>query len=173
ILKAHRFARQVDEVELPLTETLPIVQALDRLDLGQAAIDIARLNTLFRRNGGGRSLDEFLGAELADVVGLRGHEAASGRDVVLYGFGRIGRLLARILIEHAGGGHGLMLRAIVVKKGAESDLVKRASLLRRDSVHGPFHGTITVDPDEQTITANGSLIHVIHSDDPSAIYYNA
>src|SRR5699024_3685122 len=54
ILKAHRFARQVDEVELPLTETLPIVQALDRLDLGQAAIDIARLNTLFRRNGGGR-----------------------------------------------------------------------------------------------------------------------
>ena len=29
--------------------------------------------------------------------------------------------------------------------GWYNDLVKRASLLRRDSVHGPFEGTITID----------------------------
>ena len=75
---------------------------------------------------------------------------------MLYGFGRIGRLLARILIEKTGGGDGLRLRAIVVRKGAENDLVKRASLLRRDSVHGPFDGTITIDEENNTLTANGN-----------------
>ena len=76
--------------------------------------------------------------------------------MVLYGFGRIGRLLARILIAHAGHGDGLRLRAIVVRKGAVNDLVKRASLLRRDSVHGAFDGTITLDEENNTILANGT-----------------
>ena len=61
------------------------------------------------------------------------------RDVVLYGFGRIGRLLARVLIEKTGSGSKLLLRAVVIRKkgSAEADLMKRASLLRWDSVHGP------------------------------------
>lgn len=172
ILKAHRFARQIDDVELSLADTLPILQTLADLELGQASIDIARLSARFRADGGDRTLEQFLRSELADIVGLSGQDAAGSRDVVLYGFGRIGRLLARILIEHAGGGHGLRLRAIVVRKGSERDLVKRASLLRRDSVHGPFNGTITVDQDANTITANGTLIHVIHSSDPSTIDYS-
>ena len=92
---------------------------------------------------------------------------------MLYGFGRIGRLLARLLIEKAGGGHGLRLRAIVVRRGSDNDLVKRASLLRRDSVHGPFEGTITVDEENNTITANGIQIQVIYSDNPATIDYTA
>jgi glyceraldehyde 3-phosphate dehydrogenase len=97
--------------------------------------------------------------------------ARKGTDVVLYGFGRIGRLLARILIEKTGGGDGLRLRAIVVRKGAENDLDKRASLLRRDSVHGPFDGTIVVDEENNTITANGNLIQVIYAKSPSEVDY--
>ena len=77
------------------------------------------------------------------------------QDVVLYGFGRIGRLLARILIEKAGSG-SLRLRAIVVRRGKGDDLVKRASLLRRDSVHGTFRGTLTVDAENEAIIANGN-----------------
>ena len=92
---------------------------------------------------------------------------------MLYGFGRIGRLLARILIAHTGGGQGLRLRAIVVRKGSANDLVKRASLLRRDSVHGPFAGTIEVDEQRNTILANGTLIQVIYSNDPATIDYTA
>jgi len=65
------------------------------------------------------------------------------------------------------------LRAIVVRRGAENDLAKRASLLRRDSVHGPFQGTIEVDQERNTILANGTLIQVIYSDDPGAIDYTA
>ncbi len=91
--------------------------------------------------------------------------------MVLYGFGRIGRLLARILIEKAGGGDKLRLRAAVVRKGSEDDLVKRASLLRRDSVHGPFQGTITVDEEENAIVANGNMIRIIYSDAPEKVDY--
>jgi glyceraldehyde 3-phosphate dehydrogenase len=90
---------------------------------------------------------------------------------VLYGFGRIGRLLARLLIEHAGNAGGPRLRAIVVRRGSSNDLRKRASLLRRDSVHGPFHGTIAVDEEANTILANGTLIRVIYSDSPDSIDY--
>ena len=90
---------------------------------------------------------------------------------MLYGFGRIGRLIARILIDHTGGGSGLRLRAIVVRRGAENDLVKRASLLLRDSVHGRFAGTVTVDEEAEQIVANGNRIQVIYSDDPATIDY--
>jgi glyceraldehyde 3-phosphate dehydrogenase len=92
---------------------------------------------------------------------------------VLYGFGRIGRLLARILIAHTGGGSGLRLRAIVVRKGAENDLVKRASLLLRDSVHGRFEGSVDVDEENSQLIANGTRIQVIYSNDPATIDYTA
>ena len=173
ILKAHRFARRMSNTELQLEETAPLLNALAELELGAAAIDIARLTEKYRAGGEGASLDAFLRTELADIVGKRGADNRTSTDVVLYGFGRIGRLLARILIEKAGGGHGLRLRAIVVRKGADNDLVKRASLLRRDSVHGSFEGTIRVDEEANTITANGVQIQVIYSDNPATVDYTA
>lgn len=93
--------------------------------------------------------------------------------MVLYGFGRIGRLLARILISHAGNGHGLRLRGIVVRRGSDNDLQKRASLLARDSVHGPFAGSVTVDAEANVLIANGTRIQVIYSDDPANTDYTA
>jgi glyceraldehyde 3-phosphate dehydrogenase len=92
--------------------------------------------------------------------------------VVLYGFGRIGRLLARILINR-NDGTGLNLRAVVVRKKPGNDLVKRASLLRRDSVHGKFDGTIHVDEENDVITANGVAIKFIYANDPTEIDYTA
>jgi len=90
----------------------------------------------------------------------------------LYGFGRIGRLMARILIEKTDGGDCLRLRAIVVRKGsAPNDLVKRASLLRRDSVHGAFDGTIRVDEERQSFVANGNEVKVIYANSPDEIDY--
>ena len=109
--------------------------------------------------------------ELASVAGKRDSNKHQGTDVVLYGFGRIGRLLARILVAKTGAGEGLRLRAIVVRKGAENDLAKRASLLRRDSVHGPFDGTIVIDEESNTLTVNGNLIQVIYSSDPKTVDY--
>ncbi len=91
--------------------------------------------------------------------------------MVLYGFGRIGRLLARILIEQAGGGDKLRLRAAVVRKGSDDDLVKRASLLRRDSVHGHFQGTIKIDEEQNALIVNGNTIRIIYSDAPENVDY--
>lgn len=172
ILKAHRFARQVDEVELPISQTLPLVQALTALDLGAAGIDLARLNAAFCASEH-TDREEFLREELAEVVGCRGEGRADPRDVVLYGFGRIGRLLARIMVGHASSASGLRLRAIVVRRGKGDDLAKRASLLRRDSVHGPFAGSIRVDEENEAIIANGTYIQVIYADRPEDVDYTA
>ncbi|WDF32039.1 glyceraldehyde-3-phosphate dehydrogenase [Arthrobacter agilis] len=173
ILKAHRFARRITTEELRLEDTAPLLRLLTELDLGAAAIDLGRLRLAYDTCDDGRSLEEFVRAELAGIVGQGGRDERTSTDVVLYGFGRIGRLVARLLIEKAGGGHGLRLRAVVVRRGSDNDLAKRASLLRRDSVHGSFEGTIQVDEATNTITANGIRIHVIYSDDPASIDYTA
>lgn len=173
ILKTHRFARhRIGEgAELTVRETYPILKAMSELALGSASVDIGKLAVKFKQEGQGRSIEEFVKAELAPVVGKQNENKHQGKDVVLYGFGRIGRLLARILIEKTGAGDGLRLRAIVVRKGADNDLEKRASLLRRDSVHGSFDGTIVIDEENNTITANGNLIQVIYSNDPASVDY--
>lgn len=173
IIRAHRFARRINNNELLLEETAPILNILAQLELGPAAIDIALLNQKFKEKGNGAALKDFLHSELAEIVGKCGVDHRASTDVVLYGFGRIGRLLARLLIEKAGGGHGLRLRAIVVRRGSDNDLSKRANLLRRDSVHGSFEGTIRINEAANTITANGVQIQVIYSDNPATINYTA
>ena len=172
ILKEHPSAHRISKEELSLEETAPLLNALASLKLGPASIDLARLNEQFKERANGATLEEFLRSELSDIVGQRGHERGS-TDVILYGFGRVGRLIARLLIEKTGSGHGLRLRAVVVRRSTDNDLTKRASLLRRDSVHGSFAGTIQVDEITNTITANGTRIQVIYSDTPSTIDYTA
>ncbi|AWN30127.1 glyceraldehyde-3-phosphate dehydrogenase [Streptomyces sp. NEAU-S7GS2] len=173
ILKTHRFARQIAGTELSVTETMPFLQALTTLDLGPSQIDIALLAETYRTDDRGLSVEEFTAEAVAGATGENKIERSESRDVVLYGFGRIGRLVARLLIEKAGSGNGLRLRAIVVRGGGDQDIVKRASLLRRDSIHGQFQGTITVDEANSKIIANGNEIKVIYSDDPTSVDYTA
>ncbi|MEU6612116.1 glyceraldehyde-3-phosphate dehydrogenase [Streptomyces shenzhenensis] len=176
ILKTHRFARQIAGEELSVTETMPFLQALTALDLGPSQIDIGMLAATYRSDDRGLSVAAFTAEAVAGATGANKLERREGRDVVLYGFGRIGRLVARLLIEKAGSGNGLRLRAIVVRgdaRRAAEDIVKRASLLRRDSIHGQFQGTITVDEANGAIIANGNEIKVIHADDPASVDYTA
>lgn len=94
-------------------------------------------------------------------------------DVVLYGFGRIGRILARLLMSRPAAESGLQLKAIVVRPAGEGDLAKRASLLERDSVHGWFNGSVQVDTTNNGIIVNGRFIKVIYASDPSEVDYTA
>jgi glyceraldehyde 3-phosphate dehydrogenase len=120
----------------------------------------------------GLTLEQYLERELGPLLGSKGKPLEKPQDVVLYGFGRIGRLMARILIDKTDGGDCLRLRAIVVRKGkAPNDLQKRASGLRRDSVHGAFEGTIRADEERQSFVANGNEIKVIYADAPDKIDY--
>mgnify|MGYP001670304783 FL=1 len=140
------------------------------MDLGTASIDLGRLAKEYKHSDE-KDLRAFLDRELADVIGTSSELEA--RDVVLYGFGRIGRLLARILIAREAMYGGVRLRAVVVRKKGDIDIIKRASLLRRDSVHGPFNGTITVDEDKEIIWANGTPIQMIYANNPAEIDYTA
>ena len=174
IMKAHRTVREIEDNELSEFETFPVIKALTELELGTAHIDAGRIAVSYEESAKaeGITLQDYVRGQVADLIGSHQKPIDRPRDVVLYGFGRIGRLMARLLIEKTGGGDTLRLRAIVVRKGgAPNDLVKRASLLRRDSVHGAFHGTIRVDEERQSFVANGNEIKVIYADSPDNIDY--
>lgn len=172
LMKAHRFVRQIEQNELSEYETFPVIKAISEMDLGPAHIDIGKLTVLFQRQSNGRSLVDFLRDEVGNDIGQKRKPLPESRDVVLYGFGRIGRLVARLLIEKAGGGDLLRLRAIVVRKGkSEQDLQKRASLLRRDSIHGTFKGTIRILEEENKLICNGNDIQVIYANSPEEVDY--
>ena len=174
IMKDHRYVRQVEGNELSEKETFPVFNALSQMDLGPAHIDVGRLAVGYSLQSAteGAGLQDYLNRELAPLIGARGKPLEKPQDVVLFGFGRIGRLMARILIDKTNGGDCLRLRAIVVRKGkAPNDLEKRASLLRRDSVHGAFEGTIRMDEEHQSFVANGNEIKVIYSDAPDTVDY--
>ena len=173
LMKTHRYVRQIAQNELSEFESYPILEAITKLDLGPSHIDVGKLASKYMEESenGDISLDELVARECASVIGRHVPPIPEPLDVVLYGFGRIGRLLARLLIEKTGSGMQLRLRAIVVRKGSEDDLIKRASLLRRDSVHGSFQGTLRIDQANNCIVANGNVINVIYASDPADIDY--
>ncbi len=173
IMKTHRYVRQVAKNELSEFESYPIIEALSQLDLGPSHIDVGKLATRFMELSADREISplDFVTEQCAGVIGRHVPPLEKPQDVVLYGFGRIGRLLARLLVEKTGSGQQLRLRAIVVRKGGNDDLVKRASLLRRDSVHGSFLGTIRVDEENECIIANGNVIRVIYAGSPDEVDY--
>lgn len=172
IIKAHKSVALHEERKLRLRESFPFVEALSKMELSPARIDVGKLayRYLFQGPSNDLSIDQYLEKELTAVSGAK--DKAASQDVVLYGFGRIGRLLARLLIEQTGPNAKLNLRAIVLRpsKGGD-DLAKRASLLRRDSVHGAFNGSITIDKDNNVIKANGAFIKVIYANSPSEVDY--
>lgn len=171
LIKAHRSVRLFEGVKLRLRESFPVIEAISKMQLAPCQIDIGKLAYEFNYGAAKdqSDLDAFLADKLSDVINKADEHAP--RDVVLYGFGRIGRLLARLMIERQGEANKLRLKAIVVRGGKEGDLEKRASLLRRDSVHGPFNGSITVDKERSALKANGSFIQVIYANHPSEVDY--
>jgi len=175
ILKTHRFVKQIEDSELfesglSVVDSFPILQEVTKLDLGPCRLDIGKLAVEYKKDSRGLSVEDYVREELGEAVNNK-VDLPGQSDVVLYGFGRIGRLLARLLIEKTGSGDGLRLKAVVVRETGKGDLQKRASLLRRDSVHGPFSGTIAVDEENDAIIANGNYIKIIYANDPSAIDY--
>jgi glyceraldehyde 3-phosphate dehydrogenase len=171
IIKAHRTVRLHTGKKLRLRESWPLLEAMSNMSFAPAEIDLGKLayEYHFGTRGVGKDVETYLREELEIILDKTDNHKP--QDVVLYGFGRIGRLLARLLIERQGKNNKLRLRAIVVRGGKDGDLEKRASLLRRDSVHGPFNGSITVDHDRNAIKANGSFIQVIYANSPDSVDY--
>ncbi len=171
ILKSHRFARQMVGEELDIDKSYAMLKAISQMDLASSRLDIGKLCHKHTHANNGQSIEDFLSAELASIDTGKSSILEQPQDIVLYGFGRIGRLLARMLIDRIGAGNKMRLRAVVVRGGREGDLRKRASLLRRDSVHGPFNGSIRIDEENNAIIANGNYIQFIYANSPADVDY--
>lgn len=171
VINDHLYAKKFAQIPATVKESVEIAKILSKMDLAPSKIDIGTLEEKWHtKDTKNDSLEDFLNTELKDFIG-KDKMVLKPRDVVLYGFGRIGRLAARLLTEQVGSGSQLRLKAIVVRKKGDDDIVKRASLLRKDSVHGKMAGTVKVDRKNERLIVNGNVIQMIYANHPSEINY--
>ncbi|MDE0094609.1 MAG: glyceraldehyde-3-phosphate dehydrogenase [Gammaproteobacteria bacterium] len=174
IMSTHRFVRQVAKNELSEFESYPILKAAAEQDCGPCHFDLGQLTTKHMNlveSGHNIGVEKFVAEQFSQVVGRHIKPLKQPQDVILYGFGRIGRLMTRLLIEKTGGGDQLRLRAVVLRPGLENDLKKRAMLLRHDSVHGEFPGTIRIDEVNNCLIINGNVVRFIYTQQPDEVDY--
>jgi glyceraldehyde 3-phosphate dehydrogenase len=174
IMKSHRRVREVARNELSEFESSMVLKSIAKLDLCACQIDLGKLTVKYMEaleEDPKVDLDALVAGELAHLVGINHKPIDKPTDVILYGFGRIGRLVARLLLEQTGNGQVMRLRAVVVRKGGDGDLIKRVNLLRNDSVHGTFSGTVRVEEENNRIIANGNVIDFIYAYSPDSIDY--
>lgn len=172
IINLHEYSKKVVNEPIDVFTTAELASCLLELDLAPAKMDIGKLaNEWIQEKASHNSQKDFLLNKLSELEAEHGN--IEPRDVVLYGFGRIGRLAARELIKQAGKGQQLRLRAIVTRGNSEADIIKRASLLRNDSVHGAFKGSVIADPENSAIVINGQKVQMIGASNPEDIDYTA
>lgn len=172
ILNLHLYAREVVNRPVDIYTTSELAKILLEFDLAPAKIDIGKLaNEWLKEKDLRTDKAAFLEDKLSNFLGHQESSDIEPKDVVLYGFGRIGRLAARELIKQAGKGQQLRLRAIVTRDKDPNMLSKRAALLRMDSVHGPFHGSVIEDIENQQLNINGQIVQFISANQPEDIDY--
>jgi glyceraldehyde 3-phosphate dehydrogenase len=172
ILNLQDYARRFINKPINIHNTLAIANEITKLNIPPSRIDIGKLAYEHAlEEDKFESCAHFVRSKLSKIINQT-RSSISPKDVVLYGFGRIGRLLARELMQHAGKGEQLRLRAIVTRDTInETSLEKRAALLRHDSIHGAFPGTVVVDVERQALIIDGTTVFMISSDAPDTIDY--
>ena len=172
ILNLHKYAKDFVEKSISIFDSVEIAQAISALDLPPSKLDIGKLTYEYHlQDDKYEDALAFVTDKLKDAK--NGH-TIKPKDVVLYGFGRIGRLLARELMSQAGKGSQMRLRAIVTRGAIDQTVLeKRASLLQYDSVHNDFNGTVSVDLENKALIINGTTVHIISANAPEDIDYTA
>ncbi len=173
IINLHEYAGQFVQKPISIFDSVELLRAINDIKLPPSKLDIGKLTYEYHTDEENmhHNVKAFILDKLRDA---NSYPHIEPKDVVLYGFGRIGRLLARELMAKTGKGNQLRLRAIVTR-GAPSEeiLQKRAALLRTDSVHGEFSGTVEVDSVNKLLLINGTSVHMISADKPEDIDYSA
>lgn len=170
ILNLHEYAGEFVGKPISIFDSVEIAQAIKQLDVPQAKLDIGKLTYEFHIE------DQKYGNAMAFVAdklkGASKFKSVKPKDVVLYGFGRIGRLVARELMTKTGKGSQMRLRAIVTRGIIDQTVLeKRASLLSNDSVHGDFSGTVSIDLKNSALIINGTTVSIISANNPEDIDY--
>ena len=173
IINAHLHGALIVGEALDMEQSYAMLQLLEKMELRPCRLDLGKLCHEYLTQDQDEDMQAFLSRRLSQLLGDAQPENTESHDVVLYGFGRIGRILARLLIERTGTGAKLRLRGVVIRAKGEvqQDLEKRAELLRRDSVHGEFDGSIKVDVENQALIANGNFIQFIYANSPAEVDY--
>jgi len=163
ILNLLDYAKEFVQKPISMKHMLKIAQTIQGMELPPSKIDLGKLAYVYHLTGA-KDVDEFVVNKLG---GARNGNGIKPKDVVLYGFGRIGRLLARELMSRTGSGVQMRLRAIVTRGQITKEVLeKRASMLRKDSVHGYFKGSVKVDYEQKALIINGTSVFVISANEP-------
>lgn len=172
ILNLHEYAGEFVGKAISVFDTVEIAREILSLDLPHSKLDIGKLTYEYHlEDGRYNDAKAFVIDKLRDAKKFVENKP---KDVVLYGFGRIGRLLARELMNKMGKGTQLRLRAIVVRGEVDiTNLEKRASLLQQDSVHGEFNGSVVADIENKALLINGTTVNIISANSPEDIDYTA
>lgn len=171
ILAHHQYAKEISGKDINIYETLELANELAKCNLAPSRVDIGRLAAEWLdENNDFATMHDFVISKLSRHIG-KDKISLLPKDVVLFGFGRIGRLAARELILQAGKGEQLRLRAIVTRTYSDEELIKRAELLRTDSVHGTFNGIIIEDFINKALIINGQTIYFIVANNPEDVDY--
>ncbi|MBR9920187.1 MAG: glyceraldehyde-3-phosphate dehydrogenase [Bacteroidetes bacterium] len=174
VLNDHLFAKNYVQKPISIETTLAVAREIEKMpELGPARIDIGMIGAEWLIEHEIENLSDFVRNRLRHILDAPLPELEAS-DVVLYGFGRIGRLAARRILELTGRGEQLRLKAIVLRskmKDRYEEVKKRAALLQSDSVHGDFHGTVEVSADGNELIVNGNRIQMIFANQPSDIDY--
>ena len=162
LMNLHHYAKNIVKQPISILDTLLVAREIQKVDISPSRIDVGKLASewILEKSKYGNDSAKFISDKLKTFIG-KDKFVLKPKDVVLYGFGRIGRIAARELISQAGKGEQLRLRAIVTRNYSDADLVKRADLLRTDSVHGPFPGTVVEDFKNQSLIINGHIVKMI------------
>lgn len=170
IMNLHLYAKDIVKKPITVYDTVELANEIYASQVIPSRIDIGKLAYEWHQESGKyKSKTEFINDKLKDLIGKP--STIVPKDVVLFGFGRIGRLAARELITLAGKGEQLRLRAIVTRGNSSEEIVKRADLLRTDSVHGTFPGTVIEDLENKTLIINGHTVHMIDAKNPEDVDY--
>ena len=171
LMSFFAYANNVVKRKTDIDTAALLANEMLKMDLAPSKLDIGLLTAEYIESGAATA-NAFLSDKLSAMLSADNTKVAP-KDVILYGFGRIGRLTARELIKQAGKGQQLRLRAIVVRRLTDTQIIKRADLLRNDSVHGAFKGVVDVDLSTQSIIVNGQHVKFINSGNPEDIDYTA
>tara|TARA_B110000091_G_scaffold154859_1_gene164911 strand:+ start:168 stop:1616 length:1449 start_codon:yes stop_codon:yes gene_type:complete len=172
ILNLHKYANDFVEKPISIFDSVEIAQAIQTLDLPPSKLDIGKLTYEYFLEQ--KNYEDALSFVKDKLSKANDAEDLIPKDIVLYGFGRIGRLLARELMSKAGKGSQMRLRAIVTRGNVDATVLeKRASLLKMDSVHGDFNGTVSIDEENNALIINGTTVYIISANAPEDIDYTA
>ena len=172
ILNLHKYANDFVEKPISIFDSVEIAQIIQSLDLPPSKLDIGKLTYEYFLEQ--KNYEDALSFVKDKLSKANDTEDLIPKDIVLYGFGRIGRLLARELMSKAGKGSQMRLRAIVTRGNVDATVLeKRASLLKMDSVHGDFNGTVSIDKKNKALIINGTTVYIISANAPEDIDYTA